>query len=62
MDIEEGFRRFQDFGLFAGLTIAITVLGLVLAAALDGTSYERTVRIGAVVCVMFCLLGTITAA
>ena len=57
MDIERGFRQFQDFGLFGGLTIAITALGTVLVTLFKGTDYGGVVRAGSIMCVVLCVLG-----
>jgi hypothetical protein len=45
MDIERRYRRFQDFGLVGGLSIAITELGLVLESAFKDSHYITTIRI-----------------
>jgi hypothetical protein len=62
MDIENKYRRFEDFGLFCGLSIGLTALGVILERAFGDTRYIPAIRIASIVCVLGCVLWSLKTA
>ena len=61
MDIEQGFRRFQDFGLVAGLAIGFTAIDFMAERAFAHSPHETVLRALGVASILICVLGLLAA-